>query len=62
MHMGTMGQMQMVLMQPAQATGIAEPLVPWILPSELHLKNAGVALKDQVMAQNLLFFGERKQM
>ncbi len=60
-YTGRMGETQMVLMQPAQATGIAELPVPQILPSELRLKNAGVALKDQAMAQNLLFFGERER-
>ncbi len=60
-HTGRMGQTQTVLMQPAQASGIDEQPVPQILPSELHLKNAGVALKDQAMDQNLIFFGEREQ-
>ncbi len=59
-HTGTMGQMQTVLMQPTQATRIIELPVPWIQLSELHLKDTGVMLKDQVMAQNLLFFGERE--
>ncbi len=62
MHMGTTGQQQTVLMQPTQETRIAELPVPWIQPLELHLKNAGVALKDLAMAQNLIFFGEREQM
>ncbi len=61
MHTRRMGQTQMVLTQPAQATGIAEPPVPQILPLELRLKNAGVVLKDQAMAQNLIFFGERER-
>ncbi len=60
MHTGMMGEIQTVLMQPVQAIGIAEPPVLRILPSELHLKNAGVALKDQAMAKNLIFFGERE--
>ncbi len=59
-HTGRMGQTQTVLMQPVQATGITEPPVPQILPSELRLKNARVKLKDQAVAQNLLFFGERE--
>ncbi len=61
MHMGTMGQQQTVLMQPAQVTGIAELLVPWIQLAELQLKNAGVTLKDQAMAQNLIFFEDRER-
>ncbi len=60
-HTGRMGQTQTVLMQPAQVTGIAEPPVLQIQPSELHLRNAGVVLKDQAMAQNLLFFMERER-
>ncbi len=58
--MGMHGQQQMVLMQPTQATGIAEPPIPWILPSELCLRNAGTTLKDQAMAQNLIYFRERE--
>ncbi len=61
MHTGRMGKTQMVLMQPVQATGIAELLMLRSQPEELHLRNAGVALKDQVMAQNLIFFMERKE-
>ncbi len=59
---GAHGQQQTVLMQPALASGIAALLVPQIQPSELHLKNAGTMLKDQTMAQNLIFFGERARM
>ncbi len=51
MHTGRMGETQMVLMQPAQATEIAEPPMPWIQLEELHLRNAGVALKDQLISQ-----------
>ncbi len=59
---GVLGQPQMVLTQPTQVSGIIELPVPWIQLSELCLRNAGTMLKDQVMAQNLIFFGERVQM
>ncbi len=55
---GAHGQQQMVLMQPVQASRIA---APQIQPSELRLRNAGTTLKDQVMAQNLIYFGERER-
>ncbi len=48
-------------MQPAQPTGIAELLVPQIQVDELHLRNAGVSLSDQAMAQNLIYFVQREQ-
>ncbi len=35
--------------------------MPWIQPEELHLRNAGIALKDQAQAQNLIFFMEREK-
>ncbi len=61
MHTRRMGKTQMVLVQPAQATGIVEPPVPWIQLEELRLRNASVTLKDQVRAQNLVFFVEREK-
>ncbi len=60
-HVGRLGETQVVLTQPAWATGIVEPPMPRIQPEELHLRNAGVALKDQAMAQNLIFFVEREK-
>ncbi len=48
-------------MQPAQPTGIAELLVPWIQADELCVRNAGVSLKDQTMAQNLIYFMQQEQ-
>ncbi len=56
---GMHGQQMSVLMQPVQASRITTLAVPQIQPLELHLKNAGTMLKDQAMAQNLIFFGER---
>ncbi len=61
MHTGRMGETQMVLTLPAQVTGIAQLLMPRIQLEELHLRNAGVALKDQAMAQNLILFMEREK-
>ncbi len=51
----------MVLMQPAQATGIVKLPVPWIQLEELCLRNARVPLKDQAQAQNLIYFAEREK-
>ncbi len=58
---GAHGQQMMVLTQPTQASRIAAPAVPWIQLSELHLKNDGTMLKDQAMAQNLIYFGGRER-
>ncbi len=58
---GEMGQKLPVPMQPVQASGIAAQAVPWIQPQEMHLKNAGTRLKDQVLAQNLIIFSERER-
>ncbi len=55
-----LGQQQTVLMQPVQTSGIDELLALQIQPSELCLRNAGVTLKDQAMAQNLIYFVERE--
>ncbi len=55
-----LSQQMSMLMQPAQASRIAALPVPQIQPQELHLKNAGTALSDQAMAQNLIIFGERE--
>ncbi len=60
-HTGKMGETQMVLTQPAQATRIVEPPMPRIQPEELRLRNASVALKDQARAQNLVFFVEKEK-
>ncbi len=56
---GPLGQRMSMLMQLAQASRIAALPVPQIQLQELHLKNAGTALRDQAMAQNLIIFGER---
>ncbi len=56
---GQLGMAQAVLMQPVQVTGIVEPPMPWIRPDELRLRNAGVSLKEQAMAQNLIYFVQR---
>ncbi len=61
MQYGQLGMAQAVLTQPAQATGIAEPPMLWTQLEELHLKNAGVSLKEQAMAQNLIYFMQREQ-
>ncbi len=58
---GPEGQRLSVLMQPAQASGIAALPVPQIQPQELHLRNAGATLRDQAMVQNLIVFGERER-
>ncbi len=58
---GLMGTTRVVLMQPAQLTGIAKPLMPWIQVDELHLRNAGVSLREQAMAQNLIYFMQWEQ-
>ncbi len=50
-----------MLTQPAQPTGIAEPLVPRIQGDELHVRNAGVSLSDQVKDQNLIYFVQREK-
>ncbi len=57
---GPLCQQMSMLMQPVQASRIAAPPVPQIQPQELCLKNARTALRDQVMAQNLIIFGERE--
>ncbi len=58
---GVHGQQMSVLMQPVQASGITALAVLQIQLQELCLKNAGTMLKDQALAQNLIFFGERMQ-
>ncbi len=58
---GAHDQQMMVLMQPMQAPRIATLPVPQIQSLELRLKNAGTMLKDQAMAQNLIYFGERER-
>ncbi len=57
---GAHGQQMSVLVQPAQTSGIAAPAVLQVQPQELHLKNARTMLKDQALAQSLIFFGERE--
>ncbi len=58
---GMHGQETSFLMQPAHASGITAPVVPWIQLQELCLKNAGTTLMDQALAQNLIFFRERER-
>ncbi len=58
---GVHGQHMSVLMQPVQASMITVPAVPQIQPQELCLKNVRTTLKDQALAQNLIFFGERER-
>ncbi len=60
-HSRLLGMTWAVLMQPAQLTRIAEPLVLQIQADELRLRNAGVNLRDQAMAQNLVYFMQREQ-
>ncbi len=48
-------------MQPAQPTGIAEPLVPRIQGDELCVRNARVSLSDQAKVQNLIYFVEQEK-
>ncbi len=43
---GVLGMTRAVLMQPAQLTGITEPLVPRIQADELRVRNAGVSLSE----------------
>ncbi len=35
--------------------------MPWIQLEELRLRNAGITLKDQAMAQNLIYFTQREK-
>ncbi len=58
---GMQGQRLPVLMQPAQASGIAGLTLLLIQPQDLHLKNAGTRLKDQALAQNLIILGKRER-
>ncbi len=55
------GQRLLELMQPAQASRITAPAVARIQLQELCLNNARTMLKDQALAQNLIFFGERER-
>ncbi len=58
---GLLGTSRAMLTQPAQPTGIAELLVPWIRADELHLRNAGVSLREHAMAQNRIYFVQWEQ-
>ncbi len=44
---GITGTTWVVLMQPAQPSGVNEPQVPRIQEDELRVHNAGVSLSDQ---------------
>ncbi|MCP4545484.1 MAG: hypothetical protein GY835_03325 [bacterium] len=63
LHKGELeGTTMPLLQQPARPTGRNdEPLVPRIRADQLHVRNAGVPLRQQALVQNLQTFMDREQ-